>query len=72
MATVRTNLSIPAELMERIDKRAKELGLNRSGFIAYCINKQFEFEEMMKSIPAMMAIANNIEGVKKAIPESKN
>ena len=71
MAYARVTLTFPPELIEKIDARAKELGLNRSGFIAYCVSKQFEFEKMMDSLPAMMAVAQNLEGVKNALPENR-
>lgn len=34
VATYKVNISLPEQLVERIDEVAKELGLSRSGFLA--------------------------------------
>ena len=72
MAYARVTLTFPPELVEKIDKRAYELGLNRSGFIALCVSKQFEFDKMMELLPTLMAQQKALEEVKKAVPENKN
>lgn len=69
MATVRTSLSLPEELVAKIDKRAQKLGLNRSSFVVYCVSKQFEQEEAMSKLPEMLELVNRLEAVKNALPK---
>ena len=54
MARERLNVTFSPEVLEKIDKRANELGLSRSGFIAYCVNKQLEMEKMIDQLPMML------------------
>lgn len=64
MAYDRVTMTLPPELVDKIDKRAKQLGLSRSGFISYCVSKQFEFESMMESLPQMLELSQNMERLK--------
>lgn len=54
MAKERLNVTFSPEVLEKVDKRANELGLSRSAFIAYCVNKQIETEEMIAKLPMML------------------
>lgn len=65
---IRCSVTFPPELLERIDKRAYELGLNRSGFLSYCVNKQFEFDEMMKQLPQLMVMAQTEQNIREKKP----
>lgn len=66
---IRCSVTFPPALLERIDKRAYELGLNRSGFLAFCVNKQFEFDEMMKQMTQLVAMAQMEQNIRSKTPE---
>ena len=37
---IRLNISLPANLVDQIDRRASEIGMSRSGFLAQAANKE--------------------------------
>ena len=44
----RANISLSDEIMNRVDERALEMGLNRSAFITVAVNNYFLQEEAMR------------------------
>lgn len=67
MAKERLNVTFSPDVLLKVDKRASELGLSRSAFIAYCVNKQIEMEEMIAKLPMMLDVMkeqNKLEALK--------
>lgn len=62
---MRINLSIPDELLKRVDESAKKLNMNRSAFVSMSITRQLESEQIINNLPSMLETFNN------AIEESK-
>lgn len=56
MAKERINVTFSPEVLDKVDKRANEYGLSRSAFIAYCVNRQLETEEMVSHLPMMLDV----------------
>lgn len=62
---IRVNLYFPVALLEKVDKRAKELNMTRSAFMTMSVSRQLENDELIKNIPQMLETFNS------AIAESK-
>lgn len=45
---VRINVSMPRELKERLEKRAKELGLNMQSFVVVAINEYMKQDSVVE------------------------
>lgn len=57
---VRINISMPRELKERMEKRAKELGLNMQSFVVVAINEYMKQD----SVVEMADIFKKMQGQK--------
>jgi metal-responsive CopG/Arc/MetJ family transcriptional regulator len=66
MAVYKVNVSLPEELVERIDETADELGLSRSGFIAEASSRYVaDIRELSAEEQRRKDIARAIDGFKR-------
>ena len=59
------NISLPDEVMERLDKESKALGLNRSAYISMALNQKWQNDEVIKAIPELSKLAESIKALEK-------
>lgn len=57
------NISLPDEVMERLDKEAKKYGVNRSAYISMTLNQKWEQEKVINQLPLLAQIASKIPTV---------
>ena len=50
---IRTNLTIPEEIVAQLKDASKELGLTQSAYVSMAIKNQIDRDKMMKELPAM-------------------
>lgn len=48
MERTRVNLSMTKDMLERMDKLAEEMGLNRSAYVAMVLKQHMDGQEMLK------------------------
>jgi len=58
---MRVNLNIPDELLKTLDKKAKELNINRSAFVVMSLSQHFQQDDAMDSINKMLKLMQNKE-----------
>ena len=51
---VKININIPEEILEKTDKRAKQLGISRTAFITMTISEKLMQNDLMDNLPTMM------------------
>lgn len=52
---VKVNINLPEDLLEKTDKRAKQLGITRTAFITMTISEKLMQTDVMESLPEMLA-----------------
>ena len=57
------NISLPDEVMERLDKEAKKYGVNRSAYISMSLNRQWEQEKVISAIPELSKLAEKLNEI---------
>lgn len=57
------NISLPDEVMERLDKESKLLGLNRSAYISMALSMKWQSDEVIKVIPELSKLAESIKAL---------
>lgn len=50
----RINITLPADLLEALDKAADGTNLNRSAFIAVAVTQKIQQDEMIKQLPYLV------------------
>ena len=60
------NISLPDEVMNRLDSEAKKLGLNRSAYISMALNVKWQGEDAIKLMPQMIEAINTAKSMEKA------
>ena len=68
----RANVSLSDEIMDRVDTRAEEMGLNRSAFITVAVNNYFLQEDAMRAMKDMPDFMKKLEEIEKRVNESKH
>lgn len=61
---VRVNITLPEYVLEATDKRAAELGISRSGFIATALQFKMQYDDMMREVPKMMQLLQDVRSGK--------
>lgn len=61
---VRVNITLPEYVLEATDKRAAELGISRSGFIATALQFKMQYDDMMREVPKMMQLLQDFRSGK--------
>lgn len=60
------NISLPDEVMNRLDEEARKLGLNRSAYISMALNVKWQNEEVIKLMPQMIDAINLAKSMEKS------
>ena len=63
----RANISLSDEIMNRVDERALEMGLNRSAFITVAVNNYFLQEEAMRIAQEIPVFCRNLKKLKSVL-----
>lgn len=48
------NVSLPAEVIERLDMESKKLGLNRSAYVSMTLNKMWQQDDAIRLMPKLI------------------
>lgn len=56
----RYNITLPDEVVAAADKKAKEMGLSRSAFIASAIQFKIQYDQLVCLLPSMLELVNDI------------
>ena len=63
----RANISLSDDLMNKIDERAEEMGLNRSAFITVAVNNYFLQEESIRIAKEIPIFLQKLEEIEKRV-----
>lgn len=63
----RANISLSDEVMDKVDERAEEMGLNRSAFITVAVNNYFLQEDAMRIAKEIPMFIQKIDEIEKRI-----
>lgn len=69
---VRVNITLPEYVLEATDKRAAELGISRSGFIATSLQFKMQYDDMMREVPKMMQLLQDVRSGKMTPDQMRN
>ncbi len=56
----RYNITLPDDVVDAADRKAKEMGLSRSAFIASAIQFKIQYDTAMSQLPAVMAFISDL------------
>lgn len=68
----RANVSLSDDIMDRVDERAKEMGLNRSAFITVAVNNYFLQEDAMRAMKEMPEFMKKLEEIERRVVENES
>jgi len=54
------SISLPEQLIEKIDNKSNEIGINRSAYVTTILFDYFKKEELMKNLPDMLTKMTNL------------
>lgn len=57
---MKLGISLKDEIVGKIDQRTESLGISRSAFIAMAVTEKIRQDEMVDSIPEMLAMARKM------------
>lgn len=60
----RYNISLPEYVVQTADRKASELGISRSAFIATAIQFKVQYDDMMREVPKMMQLLQDVRSGK--------
>lgn len=60
----RYNISLPEYVVQTADRKATELGISRSAFIATAIQFKVQYDDMVRELPKMMQILQDVKSGK--------
>lgn len=60
----RYNVSLPEYVVNAADRKASELGISRSAFIATAIQFKVQYDDMMAQVPKMMEMIQDVRSGK--------
>lgn len=55
------NVSLPAEVIERLDIESKKLGLNRSAYVSMTLNKMWQQDDVVRLMPEMLEAVKTLQ-----------
>lgn len=55
----RYNISLPEYVVKTADRKAEELGISRSAFIATAIQFKVQYDDMMREVPKMLQLLDD-------------
>ena len=56
----KANISLPDDVMQRLDNEAKKYGINRSAYISMTLNQKWENEKVISQLPTIAEIAKRL------------
>lgn len=68
---VRLNISLPAELVESVDKVCNDIGCARSVYIAIALRSKLNSDVMMEKMPEMVTMLHDIMNMAKLMEDKK-
>lgn len=57
---IRVNVSLPSELLEKIDKACEELGCARSVYIGMAVRSKLNSDAMFEQMPEMVSMMHDM------------
>lgn len=57
---IRCNISLPSELLEKIDKACEELGCARSVYIAMAVRAKLNSDAMFEQMPELVSMMHDM------------
>ena len=60
----RYNITLPDNVVQLADRKAAELGISRSAFIATAIQFKVQYDDMMAQVPRMMEMLQDVRSGK--------
>lgn len=60
----RYNISLPEYVVQTADRKAEELGISRSAFIATAIQFKVQYDDMMREVPKMLQLLDDVRSGK--------
>lgn len=60
----RYNISLPEYVVQTADRKASELGISRSAFIATAIQFKVQYDDMMREVPKMFQLLDDVRSGK--------
>jgi hypothetical protein len=60
----RYNVSLPEYVVQTADRKAAELGISRSAFIATAIQFKVQYDDMMREVPKMFQLLDDVRSGK--------
>ena len=61
---MKLNISMPDEIIEKVDRKAKQLGLSRSAFLTLAASEKIMQSEVIEYMPQMLEAMKKVEGMK--------
>ncbi len=68
---IRCNISLPADLVENVDKVCNELGCARSVYIAMALRAKLSSDAMLEKMPEMVTMMHEMMTMAKAMDDKK-
>lgn len=68
---IRCNISLPADLVENVDKVCNELGCARSVYIAMALRAKLNSDAMLEKMPEMVTMMHEMMTMAKAMDDKK-
>lgn len=68
---IRCNISLPADLVESVDKLCNELGCARSVYIAMALRAKLNSDAMVEKMPEMVSMMHEMMTMAKAMDDKK-
>lgn len=68
---VRLNISLPAELVESVDKVCNDIGCARSVYIAIALRSKLNSDAMLEKMPEMVTMMHEMMTMAKAMDDKK-
>lgn len=69
---VRLNISLPAELVESVDKVCNDIGCARSVYIAIALRSKLNSDAMMQKMPEMVTMMHEVMTMAKLMEDKKS
>lgn len=68
---IRCNISLPADLVENVDKVCNELGCARSVYIAMALRAKLNSDAMLEKMPEMVTMMHDMMTMAKLMEDKK-
>ena len=58
---IKINMNLPEDILEKTDKKAKQLGISRTAFITMTLSEKLMQTDLMDSLPQMLETLKNFK-----------